>query len=142
MLRLRGTRATGIGCLVALLLAAAAALPAEPEAAEEGPLLARVAVLEARVRELEAELSQRLRTCPDPDAWRRRASWLQLRTGMDQFAVHGILGRPGRTVRYDGFERWEYPDLLGGRVNFDARGELLGWRPPPAAAGVSRRGSR
>jgi hypothetical protein len=65
-----------------------------------------------------------------PQAWQDPARWEQLRRGMSRFDVFRILGEPGKVSSYDGFERWEYPDLLGGRVNFDDSGALLGWRPP------------
>jgi hypothetical protein len=67
-----------------------------------------------------------------PQAWQDLARWEHLRRGMSRFDVFRILGEPGKVSSYDGFERWEYPDLLGGRVNFDDSGALLGWRPPRA----------
>lgn len=45
--------------------------------------------------------------------------------------VQPALAEPGKVASYDGFERWEYPDLRGGRVNFDDAGALMGWRLPP-----------
>ena len=53
---------------------------------------------------------------------------------MSRFDVFRILGEPGKVASYDGFERWEYPDLRGGRVNFDDTGAVVGWRLPPGAA--------
>jgi hypothetical protein len=50
---------------------------------------------------------------------------------MSRFDVFRILGEPGKVASYDGFERWEYPDMLGGRVNFNDDGKLVGWRLPP-----------
>jgi hypothetical protein len=50
---------------------------------------------------------------------------------MSRFDVFRILGEPGKVASYDGFERWEYPDLRGGRVNFDDAGRVMGWRLPP-----------
>lgn len=71
----------------------------------------------------------------DAEAWRRPERWQALRRGMDYFDVIVTLGRPGRIVRYDGFERWEYPDFRGGRVHFDAEQRLVSWRAPgPTAA--------
>ncbi len=66
-----------------------------------------------------------------PQAWQDLASWERLGRGMSRFDVFGILGEPGKVASYDGFERWEYPDLRGGRVNFDEAGALLSWRLPP-----------
>jgi hypothetical protein len=65
------------------------------------------------------------------DAWKDRERWERLRRGMSRFDVFRILGEPGKVASYDGFERWEYPDLLGGRVNFDDEGAVVGWRLPP-----------
>ncbi len=61
-----------------------------------------------------------------PD-WRSPETWQRLRVGMSQLDVLRILGEPGRITRYYAFERWEYPDALGKRVNFDERGRLLVW---------------
>ena len=71
------------------------------------------------------------------EPWRYPASWQRLHRGMTRFEVMRILGDPGKVSVYDGFERWEYPDLLGGRVNFDDAGLLPGWRAPRPAR-VSR----
>jgi outer membrane protein assembly factor BamE (lipoprotein component of BamABCDE complex) len=64
---------------------------------------------------------------PDRSGWRDPASWRRLRVGMSQGEVLRILGDPGRVTAYYGFTRWEYPDALGLRVNFDDRGRLLAW---------------
>ena len=65
------------------------------------------------------------------EPWRDRKRWDLLGKGMSRFDVFRILGEPGKVASYDGFERWEYPDLLGGRVNFNDDGRLVGWRMPP-----------
>ena len=57
----------------------------------------------------------------DPDAWKR------LRLGMSPAQVVALLGEPGKVTAYYAFERWEYPDALGLRVNFDERGRLSAW---------------
>ncbi len=59
-----------------------------------------------------------------PD-WRSPETWQRLRVGMSQLDVLRILGEPGRITRYYAFERWEYPDALGKRENFDELGLLL-----------------
>ncbi len=59
--------------------------------------------------------------------WRSPETWQRLRVGMSQLDVLRILGEPGRITHYYAFERWEYPDALGRRVNFDERGRLLVW---------------
>jgi outer membrane protein assembly factor BamE (lipoprotein component of BamABCDE complex) len=98
------------------------------------PIVAAVAVLLAAP----AVYAQPLAPAPGPGArsaiaeahaagWRDPASWRRLRVGMSQGQVVRILGDPGRVTRYYGFTRWEYPDALGLRVNFDDRGRLLAW---------------
>jgi outer membrane protein assembly factor BamE (lipoprotein component of BamABCDE complex) len=68
---------------------------------------------------------------PDPSRqeapWRSPESWRQLRIGMSQGDVLRILGEPGKVTTYYAFERWEYPDALGQRVDFDERGRLSVW---------------
>ncbi len=89
-----------------------------------------VSTLENETARLEAELERARRSSLDPDAWQRSTSWRRLRRGMSRFEVFTVLGEPGRVAQYDGFERWEYPDFLGGRAYFDDGGRLTGWRPP------------
>ena len=91
--------------LAALLMLAA--LPLAPAAGAEPPGSAQLAATD----------------------WRSPASWRRLRVGMSQAEVAQILGEPGKITRYYAFTRWEYPDALGRRVNFDERGRLLAWSP-------------
>ena len=104
---------------IALCCAAIAAAALAQEEASGGSC----SEARARVVELERELAQ----CQAPSG-----DWSRLRRGQSRADVLRILGEPGRVVSYAGFERWEYPDLRGGRVNFDDRGRAAGWRPPPA----------
>ena len=136
-----GPAAGGRGRLFVLLAMALALRAAPAAAAELEDERARAAALERRVGELERELAA-ARAC-DPEGWRRPESWQRLHRGMSRFEVLRLLGEPGKVASYDGFERWEYPDLLGGRVSFDDRGALQGWRaPPPPAARQRSSGSR
>ena len=68
---------------------------------------------------------------PEPAraAWQRPERWARLRVGMSQLEVLRLLGEPGKITRYYAFDRWEYPDALGRRVDFDARGRLMLWGP-------------
>jgi hypothetical protein len=118
--------------LFGLLALVPAILPASARASEVEALRARAAALERRVAALERELAAGLRC--DPEGWRRGERWARLRRGMSRFDVLSLLGEPGKVASYDGFERWEYPDLLGGRVHFDDRGELQGWVARPDAS--------
>jgi hypothetical protein len=134
--------------LCAMLLQLA---PGTTQAGEED-LAARVRALERQVAELAAEV-QRLerqlaaRRGAGPPAtggegWRELRNWRSLRKGMSRFEVMQLLGEPGKVSDYYSFERWEYPDALGGRVNFDSSGSVAGWRPPPpgsASGGGARR---
>ncbi len=126
--------------LCAMLLQLA---PGTTRAGEE-ELAARVQALEKQVVELEAEVqrlerrlaAQRARRGATPPAaqaegWRKLRNWKSLHKGMSRFEVMRLLGEPGKVSDYYAFERWEYPDALGGRVNFDSSGSVVGWRPPP-----------
>lgn len=120
-----------IHALALLPLLAFAAFAAEP-AREDcdkrvGLLEKRLYFLQQRLGALDHELSARSRSLPAAEAWRDAAAWQRLRLGMSQADVVGILGAPGRTTAYYGFLRWEYPDALGKRVNFDERGRLISW---------------
>jgi hypothetical protein len=85
--------------------------------------------LRGRVEQLERE-NARLRLRATRDAWKRPAAWQRLERGMTRYEVMMTLGEPGKIAHYEGFERWEYPDFRGGRVNFNGRGRLGGWSPP------------
>jgi outer membrane protein assembly factor BamE (lipoprotein component of BamABCDE complex) len=63
----------------------------------------------------------------DAQGWRDPSRWQALRIGMSRGEVIALLGEPGKITRYYAFERWEYPDALGHRVNFDERGRLAVW---------------
>ena len=119
-----------IRVLPLLLLLAASARAADPaqEACDKrvGLLEKRLYFLQQRLGAMDHELSAR-RSESAGEAWRDAAAWQRLRLGMSQTDVLGILGAPGRTTAYYGFLRWEYPDALGQRVNFDERGRLISW---------------
>ena len=137
---------------VLLLGATLLQLAPGPTRGGEEDLSARVRALENQVAELTAEV-QRLerqleaqssakRLATGEEGWREPRNWRSLRKGMSRFQVMQILGEPGKVSDYYSFERWEYPDALGGRVNFDSSGSLVGWRPPPpgsAGDGEARR---
>jgi hypothetical protein len=137
--------------LCAMLLQLA---PGATRAGEE-ELAARVRALENEVVELAAEVqrlerqlaAQRARRGATPTAaraegWRELRNWRSLRKGMSRFEVMQLLGEPGKVSDYYSFERWEYPDALGGRVNFDSSGSVVGWRPPPPGSAGGGAASR
>jgi hypothetical protein len=113
-----------------LLLLCALPLAAEPAqdacAARLALLEKRQAFLQQRLRTLEHELATRP-PAASAELWRDASAWQRLRLGMSQAEVVRTLGAPGRTTAYYGFLRWEYPDALGQRVNFDERGRLISW---------------
>ncbi len=84
-------------------------------------LLALVALEAPELRAQTADSPRLARGAP------RAESWQRLRVGMSQLEVLRLLGEPGRTTRYYAFTRWEYPDALGRRVNFDEKDRLLSW---------------
>ena len=114
-------------CALAVSLGAAATPPESDTCAARARLLEqRLDALRARVQVLEHELASRPAT-PAREPWRDPGVWRGLRVGMSQADVLRILGAPGRVTTYTGFQRWEYPDALGARVNFDDTGRLLAW---------------
>ena len=123
-------RPVRILALCAVVASSLGAAPAEPDAetcaARTRLLEKRLEALRARVQHLEHELASRPKP-PPREPWRDPAVWHELRTGMSQADVLRILGAPGRVTSYSGFQRWEYPDALGARVNFDDAGRLLAW---------------
>jgi hypothetical protein len=135
---------SALACAVCVALACAAPAAAEPAGADAARVEAdavpaacdaRVALLEkqvaflrARLQNLEHDLASRPKT-PPREPWRDPAAWRELRVGQSQADVLRILGAPGRVTSYTGFQRWEYPDALGARVNFDESGRLLAWGP-------------
>jgi hypothetical protein len=123
---------------LAMLLALLGAAWTTTASAEEGardPCATRVALLEKRLaalqlrlQGLEHELASRPRPEVAPaEGWRDAAAWRRLRNEMSQADVLRILGAPGRVTTYYGFQRWEYPDALGQRVDFDESGRLIAW---------------
>jgi len=114
-----------------LALAAPGGRAAEPAAdpcpMQRALLENRLALLQKRLQDLEHELASRPRPEADREAWRNAGAWQSLRNGMSEAEVMRILGAPGRVAGYYGFVRWEYPDALGARVNFDERGRLIAW---------------
>ena len=114
-----------------LVLAAAPALRADDALgtceSRNAMLEKRLALLQLRLVKLEHEVAANTQPEPTSEAWRDASAWQRLRRGMTQADVLRILGRPGKVTTYYGFQRWEYPDALGKRVNFDEQGVLVAW---------------
>lgn len=126
-MRLRRSMVVMISLALALPVALAAQPAADACAEQLSQLQKRLAFLQQRLGNLEHELASRPSAEAAADAWRDPASWRSLRNGMSQADVLRVLGSPGRITAYYGFIRWEYPDALGRRVNFDERGRLIAW---------------
>ena len=122
-------------CAMLLQLAPGATRAGEEDLAACARALEKeVAELAAEVQRLERQLAARRGATPPAargEGWRELRNWRSLRKGMSRFEVMQLLGEPGKVSDYYAFERWEYPDALGGRVNFDSGGSVVGWRPPP-----------
>jgi hypothetical protein len=136
-------------CVMGLQLAPGGAWAGEEEAAERVRALEQeVAELAAEVERLERQLAiqatRRGARAPAArrEGWREPRNWRSLRKGMSRFEVMQLLGEPGKVSTYYAFERWEYPDALGGRVNFDSSHSVVGWRPPPPGSAARGRASR
>jgi hypothetical protein len=136
-------------CTMLLQLAPGATRAGEEElTARVGALEKEITKLAAEVARLERKLAaQRARHGATPPAapaegWREFRNWRSLHKGMSRFEVMRLLGEPGKVSDYYSFERWEYPDALGGRVNFDSGGSVVGWRPPPPGSAGGRGASQ
>jgi hypothetical protein len=118
-----------------VVLAAPLALHAEVSAlgaceSRTALLEKRLGALQLRLGQLEHEIAARPRQeSRASEPWRDLSVWKTLREGLSEADVLRILGPPGRVTTYYGFRRWEYPDALGARVNFDERGRLIAWGP-------------
>jgi|AntDeeMinimDraft_5_1070356.scaffolds.fasta_scaffold18810_2 outer membrane protein assembly factor BamE (lipoprotein component of BamABCDE complex) len=95
----------------------------------------KISQLENKIARLEKLLSSDKATSVssqhgvNSDGWKDKQNWKKLKKGMSKEEVKKVLGKPGkiRTASYG--DTWYYPDVLGGRVNFDA-GRVEGWSEP------------
>ena len=91
------------------------------------------AELEARVKELEAQLKQctdeRNKQFSEDQGWQSKKKWRSLEVGMKETQVTKILGEPVKIIK--GVKTlWYYPSLYGGYVSFDEKGTVSGWKEP------------
>jgi outer membrane protein assembly factor BamE (lipoprotein component of BamABCDE complex) len=91
------------------------------------------AALEAKVKELEAQVKQ----CTDDlnsqfsddHGWQSKKNWRSLEVGMKEAQVTKILGEPVKVIK--GVKTfWYYPNMYGGHVSFDEKGAVSGWKEP------------
>jgi len=91
------------------------------------------AVLEAKVKELEARLKQcteeRNRQFSEDQGWQSKKNWRSLEVGMKETQVTKILGEPVKVIK--GVKTfWYYPNLYGSYVSFDEKGSVSAWKEP------------
>ena len=82
--------------------------------------------------EIAAEAAAQLRQQADAV----RQGWKQLKDGMSQDQVKGLLGVPPQTFMLSGKLVWyyNYPSVGSGSVMFDANGHVVGHQAPPFSA--------
>ena len=91
------------------------------------------AALEARVKDLEAQLKQcteeRNKQFSEGQGWQSKKNWRSLEGGMKEQQVTKILGEPFKVIK--GVKTfWYYPNLYGGYVSFDEKGTVSAWKEP------------
>jgi hypothetical protein len=89
--------------------------------------------LEAKVKELEAQLKQcteeRNKQFSEDLGWQSKKNWRSLEVGMKDNQVTKILGEPVKVIK--GVKTlWYYPNMYGGYVSFDEKGSVSGWKEP------------
>jgi hypothetical protein len=89
--------------------------------------------LEAKVKELEAQLKQctdaRNKQFSEDLGWQSKKNWRSLEVGMKDNQVTKILGEPVKVIK--GVKTlWYYPNMYGGYVSFDDKGSVSGWKEP------------
>ena len=103
--------------------AAAAAVPT-PSASAPAPA--------ATTSEVAAQAAAQLRR--EDEAVRE--GWKQVKSGMTQDQIKGLLGAPQQTFTLSGKPVWYYyyPAVGGGSVMYDATGHVIGHQTPPFSA--------
>lgn len=109
----------------------ASPLFSQPEDVSE--LREKNAVLEAKVKALEALLKQckeaRENQFSEDHGWQSKKNWRSLEVGMKEAQVTKILGEPVKVIK--GIKTfWYYPNTYGGYVSFDEKGSVSGWKEP------------
>ncbi len=94
-----------------------------PVQADSAALEKRVAELEARMRQVEALLDEKL----SDERWKDAILWSRIRTGMSENDVRKLLGKPAR-IEQAVFTTWYYhkTSIDHSHVWFD-EGQVLGW---------------
>lgn len=65
------------------------------------------------------------------EKWRDKGNWRLLQKGMSKQQVRQLLGEPPHidASTFPG-DRWDYPDVLGGTVQFGNDDQVRGWKEP------------
>lgn len=91
------------------------------------------AALEAKIKELEAQLKQcteeRNKQFSEDQGWQSKKNWRSLEVGMKEPQVTKILGEPVKVIK--GVKTfWYYPNMYGAYVSFDEKGAVNSWKEP------------
>jgi hypothetical protein len=118
-------------CGIVLSLAWASPLFSQQE--DVAKLKQENAALQAKVKELEAQLKQcteeRNKQVSEDQGWQSKKNWRSLELGMKEPQVTRILGEPFKVIK--GVKTfWYYPNMYRGYVSFDEKGALSSWKEP------------
>jgi len=119
--------------LFGLFLSVVWASPLFSQQEDVSELREKNAVLEAKVKALEALLKQckeaRENQFSEDHGWQSKKNWRSLEVGMKEAQVTKILGEPVKVIK--GIKTfWYYPNTYGGYVSFDEKGSVSGWKEP------------
>jgi hypothetical protein len=120
-----------LAALVQKLKAQVDALQARVQVLEQAPTKAQTSVAPSTAG-VAAEAAAQLRR--EDEAVHQ--GWRQLKSGLSQDEVKGLLGVPPQTFMLGGKLVWYYyyPGVGGGSVMFDSNGHVVGHQPPPFSA--------
>jgi hypothetical protein len=118
-------------CAITLSLAWVSPLFSQQE--DMSKLRQEKAALEAKIKELEAQLKQcteeRNKQFSEDQGWQSKKNWRNLEVGMKEPQVTKILGEPVKVIK--GVKTfWYYPNMYGAYVSFDEKGSVNAWKEP------------
>lgn len=85
----------------------------------------KIILLEKRISTIEDQLREGKAPIQAPPG---KASWRQLKKGMSEAEVEGLLGSPAKIENYGSFSIWNYQK--GGSVQFNEDALVKGWFEP------------
>ena len=121
------------GMVGLLALLALFSQPIQAKDEEVLQLRQKILELEAKIEELEGLLNEciasRKKGAAEEYGWQNKMNWRRLEMGMSEAQVRSILGEPTKVIK--GVKTlWYYPNIYGGFVTFDQRGNIVGWNEP------------